>query len=260
MHLRRLFACLCAVSLPLAASAVPMTYQFSGVVSIATATTPPDGSLPVPIIPFGTEFTGFFTYESETPVANQAPGILQYLGAMTDAAISFGSAGEFGVYHFEQKPFGAYTSQSSAISIINDLEFNGNPPYDQFSFTAAMGAAPGDPALMYRYLGFSTGDYTGQQIPPGQTLLDPLPVEAFLSGFHQLSFGYSLFNDAGEEIDSAAVGSQEITLTLTPTPVPAPGTLSLFGAGIVGLWMATRRRRGGGRISYALALGRPNSV
>jgi PEP-CTERM motif len=239
----RLLAGISLALWPLAATAVPVTYEFSGQIEMYGYTTPADGSLRDPLFPWATEISGFFTYESETPPAFESAVFHSYEGAITDATISFGPGGSLGSFNFADKPYGAYTSQSSTISIINDLEYNGNPPYDQFGLSFALGNAPGDPANMYRYFGFSTSDYSGQQIPTGQTLLDPLPVDAFLAGFHQLSFGYGLYDEAGNEIDSEFVGSQHITLALVPTSVPEPGTLPLLGVSLAGILLAMRRVR-----------------
>jgi hypothetical protein len=233
---------ICAVLLPLTAAAVPVTYEFSGRITMGGGSTPPEGEMFVPIIPFGAAFTGSFTYETETPATYDLPGYLAYDNPIVGATISFGAGGEFGVFNFVNRPSSPTATQSSSISFINDLEYNGNPPYDQFGMYARLDGAPGDSPNMYRFLSFGTGDYTAQQIPVGQTLLDPLPVEAFLAGFHQLGFGYSLYDDAGQWIDGADVGSQQITLTRVSTSVPEPGTLALFGLGIAGVFLAQRRR------------------
>ena len=242
MNSHRLLAGICLALLPLTATAVPVTYAFTGQVTTFGYTTPDDGSFLDPFIPFNTEFIGSFTYENETPASYQATNVLQYQGAITGASISFGPGGSLGVFNFADQPFSGYTTQSSFINFINDVEFAGNPPYDQFSLTAAIGSAPGDPANMYRSLSFSTSDYSAQAIPTGQTLLDPLPVDAFLANFHQLSFGFSLYDDAGNQIDAQGIGSQQITLALVPNSVPEPGTLPLLGVSLAGIFLAMRRR------------------
>src|SRR6185369_3880199 len=81
MNSTRLLAGVCAVLLPLAASAMPVTYEFSGFVNLAGGSAPPEGEMFEPIIPFATEFTGSFTIENETPITAQQPGALVYSNA-----------------------------------------------------------------------------------------------------------------------------------------------------------------------------------
>ena len=168
----RLIAGICLALVPMTVAAIPVTYEFSGSVGFFNADLPPDGSIPEPFVPYGTEFTGSFTYENETLPNYQAPGVLQYQNAITGATISFGAGGSLGEFGFANKPYAAYTTQSSFVSFVNDLEFNGNPPYDQFNLTSAIGNAPGDPANMYRNLSFYSSDYSAQAIPAG------VPLEA----------------------------------------------------------------------------------
>src|ERR1041384_6574457 len=69
MDKKNLLAGLCISLLPLSAAAVPVTYEFSGQVTMAMADGEIDPLTWVPFVPFGTAFTGSFTYETETPVA-----------------------------------------------------------------------------------------------------------------------------------------------------------------------------------------------
>jgi len=242
MNTRSLIAGLCIGLLPLSAAAVPFTYEFSGLINYASGPTPPEGEWFEPIIPFGTTFTGSFTYESETQPVFSQNGVLGYNDAITGATIRFGANGEFGVFDFLQAPMTPTSTRSSALSIVNDSELNGNPPYDQFSFSARMGTLPEDTADMYRFLSFGGGDYSAQAIPPGQTLLDPLPAEAIVANFDQLTFGYVLYSDSGEYLDDVAVGGQNISLRFVPTSVPEPATLGILAAGLLGGCLARRRR------------------
>ena len=238
----RLLAGIGLALLPLTATAIPVTYEFSGQVGFFQYETPPDMSLLDPFVPFGSEFNGSFTYENETPFSFQGTNFVSYPNSITAATISFGPGGSLGEFNFVNQPYAPYTSQSSSIQFVNDLELAGNPPYDQFNLVAAMGNAPGDPSNMYRTLSFSISDYSAQAIPPGQTLLDPLPVDAFFATNHQLSFGFSLVDEAGNQFGDQSLGSQQIKLALVPASVPEPGTLPLLGVSFAGLLLAMSRR------------------
>ena len=95
MRSHRLPAIICVALLPLTSLATPMTYQFSGQTQFGgyDGETTPES---FPIVPWGTEFTGSFTYESETPGTYITPEFLNYRGAMTGATISFGPGGSLG--------------------------------------------------------------------------------------------------------------------------------------------------------------------
>ena len=237
----RLPGLLCASLLPLAAAATPMTYEFSGSVQYSIW----DDLAPVeltPLIPSGAAFTGFFTYESETPAAFQNENFISYQGAITSATISFGSGGSLGVFSFDAAAWLPGTGSLSSISFLNDLELGGNPPYDQFNLGSILGSAPGDAANSNRTFGISASGFDSAIIPPGQTLLDPLPIDSLLSGFHSLNFSYVQYDASGNLLWGSTVGSNQIAMRQVPAAVPEPGTWSLMGVGLVGIWLASRRR------------------
>lgn len=242
MNSRSLIAGLCISLLPLTAAAVPVTYEFSGQITSGTASSPPDREMVLPIIPLLTTFSGSFTYDNETPVSYASGTYTGYANPILGATISFGPSGEFGVFNFLPEPRTPNTSLASSIGITNDLVFDGEAPYDQFSLGTRMGNLPGDPADMYRYLSFGSNDDTGLALPPGFALLDPLPVEAFLANFHQLSFGYAFYTEFGQWRGDSGVSSTDITLRLVPTSVPEPATLGLMAAGLLAGCFARRRR------------------
>jgi len=241
MRSKFLPAIVCAAFLPMSALATPFTYEFTGIVGGSIW----DDSAPEalkPLIPYGTAFTGTFTYESETPVSFQDTGVLQYRGAITAATFSFGAGGSAGVWNFTGGLTSPTATTSSNVLFLNDLEFNGNPPYDQFNIGSSVANLPVDPANVYRSWGFAASGFDTGIIPAGQTLLDPLPIDSLLSGFNSLIFAYSQYDANGELLYGSSVIASDLTMRQVNTSVPEPGTWSLLVVGLAGIWLAGRRR------------------
>jgi hypothetical protein len=236
MRMRHLPAIIVAALSPVTSVAVPVTYEFSGQFTGAAGRTPPDGGEFVPLVPFGTEFNASFTYDSATLPAYDAQGWRIYLNPITAASISLGSGGSLGVFNFAARPDDI---ESSRISLLNDLAFGGSLPFDELDIGASLGNQPDDPAHMRRWMSFGTWDPTALQLTGEETLGDPLSLPP--SVFHQFTFGYSLWDDAGVPVDQASVDSQQVTVRRV-TSVPEPGTWSLFAVGLAGVWVMTRRR------------------
>src|SRR5690349_9709103 len=128
MRSKRLSAVVCAALLPLSALATPFTYEISGSIDSAfwDEYTPEEFR---PMLPSGTTFTGTFTYESETPATVDTDAVKIYNGALTAATFSFGPGGSLGVFAFDGTHNPGFTSPSD-ILVLNDLEYDGNPPFD----------------------------------------------------------------------------------------------------------------------------------
>jgi hypothetical protein len=168
--------------------------------------------------------------------------VLQYRGAITAATFSLGADGSLGVFNFVGGPTSPTSTTSSNFLFINDLEFNGNPPYDQFNVGSSLGNAPGDPAYVYRSWGFYASGFDTGILPAGQTLQDPLPIDSLLGAFHGLSFAYSQYDANSALLYSTSVSTRDLTMRQVAASVPEPGTWSLLGVGLAGIWLATRRR------------------
>ena len=233
----RLMACLLAALLPLSAAAVPVTYEFTGVVDNFN-NSGDDIFLPSPI-PFGTEFSGRFVIEDSTPDYSQGTGYISYRGLVTGAELSFGAGGSAGLYEFADLNM-PNTGSSSLMSFINDLEYLGNPPWDQFNFGAALTLQPGDAVGSHRSFAFYVGSWDTSLLPAGLTIADPLPVATLLAGGIRFSLGFQQLDDAGNQVYSHAIDGSVSSLRQIPTSVPEPSTLALFGAGLLALGFRRR--------------------
>lgn len=241
MRFHRLPAVVCAALLPLSAFATPFTYEISGTIDSAWW----DEFAPAEfqqMLPSGTAFTGTFTYESEAPATFESDEVKIYNGALTAASFSFGPGGSLGVFAFDGT-HNPGSSSPSDILVLNDLEYEGNPPFDQFNLSSSLGRLPTDPENVFRSWGFGAFGFDTGVVPAGWSLLDPLPIDSLLTGFHSFSFGYSQYGVDGQLLFSAGVGSNNVTLRQVQRSVPEPGTWSLLGVGLAGIWLATRRRR-----------------
>lgn len=243
MRLIRLPALMLAVLLPLNASAIPITYEYSGIALPGYGEGGPDGLTFTPVVTEATPFSGFFTIENETPATLLDTGVLRYEGAIVAASLSVGVDGALGTFGLSSRPGGPFTTISNSILLINDKEFAGNPPYDQFNLNFQLESVPGAPAGSYTGFYINANDYLAQMLPAGLTLLDPLPIESLLaSASIGPGFGYTKYDDNGGYESAAQVFVQDFTLRQQVVGVPEPDTLALMAMGLLGLVLLTRRR------------------
>jgi hypothetical protein len=237
MRSTRNAACLLGLLLPLTAAAVPVTYEFTGVVNNFNHSG--DDIFMPPPIPFGTTFAGSFTLEDSTPVYSQATGYVTYRGVVTAAQLSFdgGGAGSFEYVGATLPNVGS----GSYLTFINDLEYLGNPPYDQFNFGTSVNLLPGDAAGTSRGFSLYYGSFDTNLLPAGLTIADPLPVANLLAAGVGFGFDLQEFDANGNPAFTSSLGGALTSLTQVQTSVPEPSTLALLAAGLLGL--GARRRR-----------------
>ena len=227
-------ASLLAVLLPVSALAVPVTYEFTGTLTSYQT----DGDITDNPFPYGTEFFGSFTLEDST-VPFTDIGFTGYLDAVTAASISFGSGGSLGSFQHTGSLL-EFSVYSSNLVFLNDFEYMGNPPVDQFSLGISLGTLPGDPVGAYRSFDIALGGSDTSLLPAGLSITDPLPTAKLIEQGLSLNFYYSVFDADGNSVEFKAPGGLIASLTQVPVSVPEPSTLALFAAGVLGL--ALRRR------------------
>ncbi len=223
---------LLAALFPLTASAVPVTYVFSGSVDTAAAKAPdsPD-VLPVPMIPFYTPFTGFFTYDDSAIPETPLPGYDLYRNSITAASISFGTDGALGTFMLG----------SGGITVADGPSLG--PGFsDEVDVAFSLAPAANDPPFMSRSMNISGISFGTDVVSPGQGISD-LPFDQFKQdGYLALSFGFTQLDAAGNELDYGSVGGQGQDFQISRvTSVPEPTTLSLWIVALLGIGTLVRR-------------------
>lgn len=234
MNSARCIGLLLAALLPLNASAVPVSYVFSGNVDFATAKAPdsPD-VLPVPMIPFYTPFTGFFTYDDSALPETPVPGYDLYRDSITAASISFGTDGSLGTFMLG----------SGGITVADGPSLG--PGFsDEVDVALSLTPAANDPPYLFRHMNISGIGLGADVVSPEQSISN-LPFDQFKQqGYLALSFGFEQLDAAGNEIDYGSVGAQGQDFQISRvTSVPEPTTLSLWIIALFGMGTMVRRAK-----------------
>jgi len=220
------------------ASAAPVTYEFSSAWYGGYGSTLPEwydfG------IPFGTVVNGSFTVETDTAPSYQDANVVQFRDLLTAATLTFGQDGLYGTFSLGGPAY--HTTYLSSATMIDDLAFLGNPPYDQVGLGASLAPVAGDPANFYRSFGLSAGTFDANIFTSPPSLDAPFGNAG--TAARPLQFIFGVIHDDGVTVEQDAQLFMEVTdLHVATASVPEPATLSLFGAGLLASLAARRRRR-----------------
>jgi hypothetical protein len=209
------------------ASAIPVTYEFSGQFNgFGGSPSYPGGPIPPAPFPSTAVYAGSFIYDSDV-TATVFPEAVRLLGAITDFTVTIGEAGEFGTFVSD----GALSS----LLAVNDALYSAEGPADQLFISVSVAALPGDNPTLRRFMGFS-GTSFGHDLFPNYPVIDLLPAP---SEFNSLfAFGFSFIDDS-----IGNWGHQGEVQTFAPAQrsVSEPSTFLLLGAGLAGIALARRR-------------------
>jgi len=240
----RRIAWLMAAILPMTASATPVTYDFSGSIDFASATVTDSGDYLTPIFPFGTTFSGSFTYDDAALPQTPLPGYDLYLNSIMAGNVSFGSDGSLGTFALGPSyPFG--DTRTSNITVL-DGPATGLNYSDELDVVMSLAPQVGDPAYLYRHMGINGISFDADVIGPGQNISDPLPFDEFQQqGYLAFSFGFEQYDADGNSINQKSVGAQAQDFQISRVSVPEPATMPLWIVALLGLGAMRRRTRQG---------------
>jgi hypothetical protein len=226
--------------LPLSAAAVPVTYEFSGVLNQRGSSLPEWYEYEFPMM---AEFSGSFVLDTDVlPLGGDANSAFFY-DIVSDFQVRFGPGGSLGGYSQSDRPmFDGYPYTSSGY-FLNDFPSNGEGPtfyYDMVNFSGNLHASPGDSPYLERYFTLGGFSFEGTMFPALPTLADfPLPSFPSTDSW-SMSVGATLYDAAGNHLAQASFGGT-LTDLRRVTSVPEPATWGLLLAGMLGA-VALRRR------------------
>jgi hypothetical protein len=237
----------CAIALSLAAlctapaSAIPVTYEFSGLSSGQESLGSYSHNFGVP---FFTEMSGQITIESDTAPYYEDASQKNFYDMLLSATAQFGAGGAFGTYTgpggLQVAPPNGWNSSSMGLSTGF---YNDGAPYDQVAIYGSLAVQPGDAAnnIYTRFVlwGVSTANvfdtFPSLDQLPDKEAFGPLPM-----GFDLVSTQY---DDAGLWLGQTTLHANLSSFHQVSTAVPEPGTWALFAAGLLAMIAVRRRHR-----------------
>ena len=213
-----------AAFLPSPASAVPITIDFSGVITfvgefINAVPVPASDIQLVPFFAAATTVNGFIAFDTAQPDTDPDPNVGTYrMGELSVSLPNIGLAA-------------SVVNDSMQISSFNDVP--NVPPNDEFfAFSSRLDSFVGDVG------GRTPNDFSAALFGDVSMLADDsLPLGPLNWTFGNASFVFNELDTTGATV------RRQLLIGFEPTGMPEPTTFALMGLGWAGVALVRRRRR-----------------
>jgi hypothetical protein len=204
------------------AFATQQTYEYSGWLHGQTGYAPGESLF----VPYDTQFVAEFTYDDSVFPDLVNGGTKTWSDAIKGGQITFfNNDGDLGTMWNKDR--------RGILTVVDDYK-------DQFAVTMMLASRPDDPANIRWFLRFASLT-NSQLVDENFSLLNPLPVDGFLSGpLLSATVGYAAYDENGNQIDGSY---RSVDGRVETVSVPEPEAMALMGLVLGAAGLSRRRLR-----------------